>query len=198
MLYATLLPPYPFLGLFHILHFLQETFFRVPESLQFFAFQTICCPMPLHGEIQVSAGFTDNGRQSKGHHSAIKQLCRTRDEQTERKRTWLRTRRFVRTIRNTQRDLQTSRIKGGKEGNGKRELYGVYIFSRLSPPIGPSPPTIHDFSITRWSLFSSHYRRSIIIMRNSSSKRGKERRGAARGSGATTTLNFTSKLNPPK
>lgn len=37
------------------------------------------------------------------------------------------------------------------------------------------------------SLFSSHYQRSIIIMRNSSV----EGRG-----GATTTLNFTSKLNP--
>lgn len=37
------------------------------------------------------------------------------------------------------------------------------------------------------SLFSSHYQRSIIIMRNSS---------AEGEGGATTTLNFTSKLNP--
>lgn len=59
-------------------------------------------------------------------------------------------------------------------------LWLVYTY-RKGAPLLP----LSAFSIT--SLFSSHYQRSIIIMRNS----WVEGRG-----GATTTLNFTSKLNP--
>lgn len=122
---------------------------------------------------------------------------RARTNTGVRKRTCLRRCRTIQTIRNTRRfaHCEDKRGKGVERGKGAgpsgaegagggkdRTNFTASIRLVPVPRSGPAtPPTIHDFSITWWSLFSSHYRRSIIIMRNSSSKRGKRETGTVGG-----------------